>query len=142
MSRTKKVLLNWYSSMKKKIEKDSDDIWHRKLTLKVKLRHFLTPPHYTISQNLINFFGYVDFYAKIFPILYSCHTQEPIQYSYIRINYGKCWIQSSFIKITSKIKILNITTPDGGKLKLDREVAKQSQTNFCSSIEMVATALW
>ena len=25
MSKTKNVLLNWYSSMKKKIEKDSDD---------------------------------------------------------------------------------------------------------------------
>ena len=31
----KKVLLNWYSSMKKN-EKDSDNFWHRKLTLKVR----------------------------------------------------------------------------------------------------------
>ena len=36
MSITKNVLLNWYSSMKKKIEKDSDNFWYRKLTLKVK----------------------------------------------------------------------------------------------------------
>ena len=36
VSITKNVLLDWYSSMKKEIEKDSDDIWHRKLTLKVK----------------------------------------------------------------------------------------------------------
>ena len=26
----------------KKVEKDSDDFWHRKLTLKVKSCHFLT----------------------------------------------------------------------------------------------------
>ena len=35
MSITKNELLNWYSSMKKKIEKDSDNFWYRKLTLKV-----------------------------------------------------------------------------------------------------------
>ena len=33
---TKNLLLNWYSSIKKKIEKDSDNFWHQKLTLKVK----------------------------------------------------------------------------------------------------------
>ena len=33
---TKNVLLNWYSSMKKKNEKDSDNFWYRKLTLKVE----------------------------------------------------------------------------------------------------------
>ena len=40
--------------------------------LKVKLRHFLTPPHYTNSQNSIIAFGYVDSQAKIFLILYPC----------------------------------------------------------------------
>ena len=30
------------SANEKKIEKDSDDFWHRKLTLKVKFWHFLT----------------------------------------------------------------------------------------------------
>ena len=58
MSITKNVLLNWYSSMKKKIEKDSDDFWHKKLTLKVKFWHFFTPPHYTNSQISIISFGY------------------------------------------------------------------------------------
>ena len=29
-----------------KNEKDSDDFWHRKLTLKVKFWHFATPPNY------------------------------------------------------------------------------------------------
>ena len=37
----------------KKIEKDCDDFWHGKLTLKVKFWHFLKPPHYTNSQNSI-----------------------------------------------------------------------------------------
>ena len=35
----------------KQIEKYSDDFPHRKLTLKVKFWHILTPPHYTNSQN-------------------------------------------------------------------------------------------
>ena len=43
MSITKNLPLNWYSSMKKN-EKNSNDFWHRKLTLKVKFWHFLTPP--------------------------------------------------------------------------------------------------
>ena len=54
----------------KKIEKDSDDFWHRKLTLKVKFWLFLTPPHYTNSHNSIIFFGYVDSYAKKILLLY------------------------------------------------------------------------
>jgi len=41
MSITKDVPLNWYSSMKKKIEKDSDNFWYRKLTLKVRNCLFL-----------------------------------------------------------------------------------------------------
>ena len=40
MSSTKKMPPNWYSSMKKK-EKDSDNFWHRKFTLKVRNWHFL-----------------------------------------------------------------------------------------------------
>ena len=28
---------------KKKIEKDSDNFWHRELTLKIKFWHYLTP---------------------------------------------------------------------------------------------------
>ena len=52
--KTKNVPLNWYYS--KKNDKDSDDFWHRKLTLKNKVRDFLTPPHYTNSQNSIIFF--------------------------------------------------------------------------------------
>ena len=46
MSITKNVLLISYSSMKKN-QKVSDDFWCRKLTLKVKFWHFLTPPHCT-----------------------------------------------------------------------------------------------
>ena len=50
ISKTKNVLLNWYSKKKKK---NSDDFWHRKLTLIVKFWHGLTPPHYTNSQNSV-----------------------------------------------------------------------------------------
>ena len=63
MSIPKNVLHNSYSSMKKK-QKDSDDFWRRKLTLKVKFRHFLTPPHYTNSQNSMISFDYCWFLAK------------------------------------------------------------------------------
>ena len=44
--------------MKKKIQKDSDDFWHRKLTLKVKFWYFLTAPHYSNFQNLVISFEY------------------------------------------------------------------------------------
>ena len=64
MSITTNVLLNWYSSMKKKIQKDSDDFWHRKLTLKVKFWYFLTAPHYSNFQNLVISFEYSWFLAK------------------------------------------------------------------------------
>ena len=41
MSTTKNLPLNWYSSMKKKIEKDSDNFWRGKLTLNVRNWQFL-----------------------------------------------------------------------------------------------------
>ena len=44
----------------KKVEKDSDDFWPRKLTLEVKFWHFLTACHYSKIQNSIISFGYVD----------------------------------------------------------------------------------
>ena len=40
MSTTKNMFLNWYSSMKKS-KKDSKNVWHRKLTFKVRNWHFL-----------------------------------------------------------------------------------------------------
>ena len=46
--------------MKKKIEKDSENFGHRKLPLKVKFWHFLTPPNQPNSQNSIISFEYVD----------------------------------------------------------------------------------
>ena len=63
-----KVHLSMSLTFNEKNGKVSDDCWHWKLNLKVKFWHFLTPPHYTNSQNSINSFGYVNFYAKIFLI--------------------------------------------------------------------------
>ena len=63
MSITTNMLLNWYSSVKKN-QKDSDDFWHRKLTLKVKFWYFLTAPHYSNFQNLVISFEYSWFLAK------------------------------------------------------------------------------
>ena len=51
------------SSMKKN-QKVSDDFLHRKLTLRVKFWHFLTPPHYTNLQNSMISFDYSRFLAK------------------------------------------------------------------------------
>ena len=48
----------------KKIQKDSDDFWHRKLTLKVKFWYFLTAPHYSNFQNFLISFEYSWFLAK------------------------------------------------------------------------------
>ena len=42
----------------KKNQKDSDDFWHRKLTLKVKFWYFLRAPHYSNFQNLVISFEY------------------------------------------------------------------------------------
>ena len=45
------VLLNWYSSMKKELREIRMIFLCRQLALKVKFWPFLTPPHYTNSQN-------------------------------------------------------------------------------------------
>ena len=58
-------------SCEKKIQKDSNDFWHRKLTLKVRFRHFLTTP-VNICESQIKklfFFYWVFFFAKIKPLL-------------------------------------------------------------------------
>ena len=52
-------ILQW-----KKNQKDSDDFWHRKLTLKVKFWYFLTAPHYSNFQNLVISLKYSWFLAK------------------------------------------------------------------------------
>ena len=57
LSVTKNMFLNSYSSTKKN-QKDSDDFLSQNLTLKVKFWPFLTPPHYTNSQNSMISFEY------------------------------------------------------------------------------------
>ena len=64
MSITKNVLLNSYSSMKKKIRKLRMIFGVEKLTLKVRFWHFLTCPHYTNSENSMNSFDYIWFFAQ------------------------------------------------------------------------------
>ena len=77
MTITKNLLLNWYSSMKKN-QKDSDDFWHRKLTLKVKFWHFLT--------NLVISFYYSWYLAKnlfdFYPSLQNSTTGIAIMYNH------------------------------------------------------------
>ena len=63
MSITKDVLLNHL--------KDSDDFWRRKLILKVRFLNFLTPPHYTNSQNSMISFQNSWLFAKNLSIFVS-----------------------------------------------------------------------
>ena len=76
---------------------------------------FLTAHHYTNSQNSTIFFGYVDFQAKIFPILYP-----PLEISTTRIAID--WLLTPFhmavfshcnmyIKKMSKDYFLGLNTP-------------------------------
>ena len=64
----------------KKNQKDSNDFWHRKLTLKVKFWYFLTAPHYSNSQNLVISFEYSWFLAKnlsnFVSLNWKLHNQE------------------------------------------------------------------
>ena len=60
---TKRVRLNWYSSMIFFL-RDSDDFWYRKFTLKVHNWHFLTNCHQMETQNLVISFDYSWFLAK------------------------------------------------------------------------------
>ena len=50
--------------MKEKAQKDLNDFWCRKYTLKIRFWHFLTPPHYTNSQNSMISFDYCWFLSK------------------------------------------------------------------------------
>ena len=52
-------ILQW-----KKNQKDSNDFWRRKLTLKVKFWYCLKAPHYSNFQNLVISFEYSWFLAK------------------------------------------------------------------------------
>ena len=82
-------ILQW-----KKNQKDSDDFWHRKLTLKVKFWYFLTAPHYSNFQNLVISFEYSGSLAKNLSNFVSlpwkllnryCHAWDIL----IRILYSK-----------------------------------------------------
>ena len=71
------------------MDEQKDRAIHRKLILKVKFWHFLTPPHYTNSQISIISIGYVDFHTAgsdtIFSHIYlvgkSYHTKQKDGYS-------------------------------------------------------------
>ena len=70
MSITKKVLLNWYIFFnEKKIEKESCDFWHRKLTLKSQILTIWSTWRYVYSQNSAISLRPIHFIAKIKLIL-------------------------------------------------------------------------
>ena len=51
-------LCSWIHILQWKTQKDSDDFWHRKLTLKVRFCHFLIALHYSNLQNSMILFDY------------------------------------------------------------------------------------
>ena len=118
---SKNVLLNLYSSIKTK-QKDLDDFWHRKLTLKVKFWYFLTAPHYSNFQNLVISFEYSWFLAKNLSNFVSlpwklhnrkCHN---VQSAWFKIWKKEYWNNQHFFLVYiqnfahySRIKVLVVT---------------------------------
>ena len=88
MSTTKNMPLNWYSSMKKnKNEKDSDNFWHRKLTLKVKDCLFLSldlTKYFLLWESAIFHSIKLPFDAqvvqKILNVIYSAGSPQKYQF--------------------------------------------------------------
>jgi hypothetical protein len=97
MSPTKNLLLNWYFSLIKKIQRDLYDFWHWKLTMKVWFRHFLTT-HVNICESQIKKHLYfTDFFAKM--TVYSRPQNFTTEVSHIL--HRKVDIQFSDISTTS-----------------------------------------
>ena len=53
----------------------------------------MTPTHYTNSQNSIISFGYVDFWTKIFPILYPPLENSTTRITIMYVCYGNTGCQ-------------------------------------------------
>ena len=71
----------------KKNQKDSNDFGHRKLTLKVRFRHFLaTPVNICESQIKKLFFLLLIFFAKIKPLLTHVRKTPPLRSHYLFYN--------------------------------------------------------
>ena len=94
-------ILQW-----KKIQKDSNDFWHRKLTLKVKFWYFLTAPHYSNFQNLVISFEYSWFLIKNLSNFVSlpwklhnrkCHNNQVYNWPLICVWYF-CWLHPFLTK--------------------------------------------
>ena len=107
MSITKNVLLNWYPSMKKN-EKDSDDIWHRKLTLKVKFWHFLT---LFDTSRLTQFSKFNNFLGLIYVYYYKIKMLTSLLYRFWHFQANHAWIR------TCQMKVFTYLLTKVGKLK-------------------------
>ena len=64
------------------LKKNSNDFWHRKLTLKVRFRHFLTT-HVNICESQIKkLCFFYCFFAKIKPLLTHVRKTPPLRSHY------------------------------------------------------------
>ena len=71
--------------------KDPDDLWHRRLTLKVKFWHFLTLPHFTNSQNSIISFWVYWFLGK------NLSNFVPPTWKHYNLYYHNLWTRVSIL---------------------------------------------
>ena len=93
----------------KKIKKDSDDFWRRKLTLKVKFWHFLTARSYSSSPNLVISFDYSWFLAKnvsnFVPPAWKLHNRYC--HSIYIVQLSPLWNSKVFTKVVGNMFALH-----------------------------------
>ena len=63
-------------------QKDSNDFWHRKLTLKVSFRHFLTTPVNICESQIKKLLLFYWFFAKIYSLLTHVRKTPPLRSHY------------------------------------------------------------
>ena len=109
MSITKNVPLNWYSSMKKKIEKDSDNFWHKKLTLKVRNWQFsITWFRAGVHLPEYSFYEKVLFFTQLSYHLVCKQLKKSYMLSNVHCTYYFFWLEliSCFIYLSVFISLL------------------------------------
>ena len=90
------MFLNSYSSTKKN-QNDSNDFWHRKLTLKVKFWHFLTPPWFiTLNDFVWECWFLAETISNVVSLLWNLHNRYCHNYKTMEIrtrtwNCKDCW---------------------------------------------------
>ena len=56
-----------------------NDFWHRKMTLKVRFRHFLTTHENIFVSQIKKYFSFTDLFDKFKPLLTHVHKTPPLR---------------------------------------------------------------